>query len=458
MKSWKKQLNEELDGAVPQLKESVKNAPIIVGNSDGGTDTVNGGALVKRRVKIGSVCAAFLLVLALLFLCIFGVIGRNPLPELFVFTYEINPAVAFITDKDGVVQSVKALNKDADVLLADENLLAELENAPLSEAAVAFTESAARLGYLDVGANENAVRLSGAEEDSAVFNGTADSLRSYFCENGIYAAVVQDTATVSELCERAGLAETEDMSGLLASVGGLPVFYGERNVDTATTEELNAVYESYVIGTQLLELVTGKIAENVNAIISNAQAVAKIAILNYNIMLDGDNPFSPLPADYWTVRQYPDLVYSEGFSSLMAEMENAIADYKSEFGVLLNSIEDLTSAAEAYSSLSVSDLYELLTSVTAENFVSLAEKFVDMLGNIGNDVDELKTLFNKPQTAEEYITQMRTALAELSDYREQTYSEIYGKERADLTESDYAGFISGLEEKYGSLENFWNKK
>lgn len=458
MKSWKKQMNREFDDVAPKISDRVLNAPINTARADGGAETVNGGVLVMKRIGISSACVAVALALVFMFLGVFGVFGKNSLTEGYVFTYEINPAVAFITDKDGKVISVKALNKDADVVLCDENILVKLHNVPIADAVVAFTDEAARLGYLDVEAEENAVRLSGADGESKIFAAAADSLRGYFRENGIFAAVVEDSVTVKELSKRVGFDDINDLTGIINAVKSLPIYFGERKVDTASPEELAALYDDYILGGQFLELMRGELLDNAKAIIANAQLIARISVLNYNIMMHEDNPFSPFPADYWAVKKYPNAVYGDEFSALISEMDTLLDEYATEFGIALNSLSDLTSAAEAYASLANIDFYELFSSITKEDFSALAERFVSMLDNIGNNVDALKTLLNKSQTPEEYKTQMKTVLGELFDYREKVYLKIYNEERTELSQSEYESFISNIEQKYGSLENFWNEK
>ncbi len=459
MKSWKKQLIKEFDAAAPALKDEVLNAPIVT-ERDEATDMRNGNVLVKRKIGLFASCgAAAVLIIVLAFLGIFGVFGQKNGVDGFVFSLEINPAVAFVTDKDGKVKSVNALNEDADVILSDETTLGKLKNVPLSEAVVTYTDCAARLGYLDLSADKNAVRLSSSTEtDKALLESASDGLRGYFKTNGIFAVVVEDTVAVDELSERLGVKITSDLSELTDSLEKLSVRFGERIGENASVEKLQSFYETYIIGSQTLGYVRDELLGNVEKIVSNAQMLSQMEICSYNIMMHGDNPFNPLPADYWTVKKYPNAEYGAEFAALMDEMSGLLAEYENEFGVSIESISDLTAAADAYSSLSDIDFEELFSSLTVNDFKTSADKYVGMLKNIGCDVADLETLLSAPQTAQEYFAQLQTTLNRLYNSRTEMYKDIYGQERAEISETEYNGFVNGVIKEYGSLENFWNKK
>ena len=459
MKSWKKLLNEEFEAAAPALKDEVRNAPIITAQSDA-SDIPSGNALAKRKPWIwacGAAATALAVVIALL--GILGVFTPKPAFDRFVFSLEINPAVSFVTDKNGVVKSVNALNADADVLLSEESTLQKLKNAPLFEAVVTFTDAAARLGYLDLTKTQNAVRLSSsAETYEELLASAAAGLRNYFMQSGIYAVVVQDVVTAKELSERMGLAGANSLAELSGSLESLSVRYGERVDENAGAETLRQLHETYIIGTQMLEYVRDELLTSIDDIVRNAQLLSQIALCSYNIMLHKDNPFNPLPVDYWTLKKYPNAEYSPEFSELAAEMENLLAEYESAFGVAIGSLSELTAATDVYSSLSGIDFEELFSALTAEDFLASATKFVGMLKNIGHDVTAHEFLLTAPQTAQEYFAQLETTLNALSASRYEKYKEVYDSPRDRISEAEYEEFISEIVREYGSVENFWNKK
>lgn len=459
MKSWKKQLNKEFDTAAPALKNDVLNAPIITAQTQE-SDIQNGNVLVKRKAGIFASCGALaILIIIFAFLAIFGVFGSTPVTDRFVFSLEVNPAVSFVTDKDGNVKSVNALNEDADVILSDESTLDKLKNVPLSEAVVTYTDCAAKLGYLDLSATENAVRLSSSTEtDKALLASTSDSLRSYFKTNGIFAVVVEDVITVNELSTRLGVEVKSNLTELTASLENLSVRYGERIETDASAEKIKSYYETYILGAQTLEYVQGELLGNVEKIISNAQMLSQMGLCSYNIMTHKDNPFNPIPADYWTVKNYNGADYGAEFAALMDEMGALLTEYENKFGVSIGNITDLTSAVAAYSSLAGIDFEELFSSLTVNDFRTSAAKYVGMLKNIGNDVSGLEALLSVPQTAQEYVAQLQTALQQLHGSRTEQYKGIYEQERGEISETEYNDFVNSIVREYGSLENFWNKK
>ncbi len=458
MKSWKNQLKDEFDAAVPALKDEVRNAPIVTAREDA-ADIRNGIVLVKRKIGIWTSCGVVaIIVVVIAFLGIFGVFTPKPVFNRYVFSLEINPAVSFVTDKDGNVKSVRALNEDADVILCDENTLSKLINAPLSEAVVVYTDCAARLGYLDLTLTQNAVRLSSSSDtDKNLLSATSDSLQSYFKRNGIYAVVIEDAVSLRELSGRIGISGAGTLSELTDKVESLSVRYGERNIGSSDEDQLKNLYETYVVGTQLFDLVQDELLDNVNDIMRNAKMLSQMGICSYNIMMHKDNPFNPFPFDYWTIKKYPNAQYGAEFAALMNEMEDLLSEYESAFGVSIESLTDLTSAADAYSPVSGIDFKDLFQTLTASDFLASAENYVGMLKNIGSDVATLEALLNAPETSEEYAEQLKTALGTMFDYRSERYFDIYETQREQITQTDYDNFINKIVEDYGSLENFWNK-
>lgn len=456
MKSLKKRLNAEFDLSAPALKQEVLNAPIITAEGDA-PDVYGGNTLIKRRAGIAGVCAAAAIALLFALLGILGVFSPAPVTDRFVFTLEINPAVCFVTDGGGEVKSVTALNGDADVILSDESTLNKLKNVPLNKAVVEYTDCAARLGYLDL-TSPTAVRLTGCtQSDEALLDGASENLRTYFKDNGIYAAVVEQTVAVSELSGIIGI-EASTVSELADGIDGLSVCYGERISADADEEGLQSVYESYIVGSQMLEYVRGELLGNIKRIAENAEMLSEMVICNYNIMMHKQNPFNPIPADYWTVKKYSSAEQEPQFAELMTQMEELLSEYEQRFGVRVESIAELKAAADVYSSLAQIDFEELFSSLTPEDFVPSAEKYVGILRNLGFDTSVLETLLSVPKTAQEYLSKMQTALSGLFDSRLQKYADIYNGQRESISQSDYDEFINGILSDYGSLENFWEKK
>ncbi len=466
MKFWKKQLKDEFDKAVPSLSEEVRNAPIITRNFGEAENiaTRNGNTLAFRRVGIISVSAAAVLALVFIVMAVCGVFSPNVTPPVvtpdkYIFTLDINPSVAFVTDKNGVVSSVNALNEDADVVLSDNDILNGVKGKPLSEAIAAYTDGAMKLGYLDPTKSQNAVRLSCGEDTSDdILNAASDSLKNYFMKNGIYAVVVKNTVNVKELSERLGVKETKNAEDLAKTLENLSVYSGDRISSELNADELQNLYKTYVVGTQTLEYVRDELLKNVNEIVSNAKALNEISLLSCNIMMDKSNPYSPFPVDYWRIKNNPNASYDEDFAALMKKMDDMLEEYENAFGVAISSLEELKHAVAAYSSLAGVDFKELFSSITLADFQNSAEKYVTILKNIGCDVTEIESLLTAPETTEEYVRQFKTVLNRLYAARKEEFEDIYNRPRTEISEADYANFVDEITRKYGSLENFWNNK
>lgn len=443
MKSWKKQLNDEFDKYAPPLSEKVKNAPIMaVERND--TAVRNGNTLLRKRLGIGSLCATMATIILFVCLGIFGVFSPKNDFDNYIFTLEINPAVVFITDKNGNVESVKSLNEDADLILSNETELNKLKNIPLKEAIVIYTDNAAKLGFLDFSENGDVVRLSSTNEtDNNMMNEISNSLTSYFCEKGIYAVVVENKLPVKDLCSQMGLPEVKDISNLTSTLNEFSVCYGARINDNTTIEDL---YNSYIVGKGLLEEVQKELLDNVSDIVTNAQMISNISTLNMQIVAQSY-------MDYWTIK---DKNPSQEVQELINSMKTALDEYENKFGKSINSLNELMYVVNVYSKYAGQDLESVINSLSIDEFTREATNFVGMLENIGIDVSQYRTLLTKPQTVNEYMEQLETVISLLKNSRFDQYLEIYNEVRSKISENDYDNFVEKIINDYGSLENFWN--
>lgn len=458
MSSWKKRLRDEFDAAAPKLRSDIAAAPIITSQAQA-SNVNNGGAIAKRKIGLFGACGAVAVVVAVMaLLAIFGVFDPKPIAKKHVFALEINPAVAFVTDGDGTVQSVNALNADADVILANKSVADRLKNVPLAEAVVIYTDSAARLGYLDLTSADNIVRFTGSSDaDKALMSNASDDLRGYFKTNGIYAAVSENVTTAAELGARLGVPDASSVSELADKLAAKPTLFGERIDAGASDEALRELYDAYIVGTQMLEFVRAELLESVNDIAESARMLSQMVMCNYNIMMHRDNPFSPIPADYWALEKYGDGAYTDEFSGLLDRMRGLLTEYENKFGKPIGSSTELVIASDAYSSMS-DDFEALFTALSPESFAASASKYVEMLKNIGRDESELDALLSAPHTVEEYFAQLQTATARLYASRTDRYKPVYEAPRSEISDGDYADFVDGLIAEYGSLENYWNEK
>ena len=450
MRSWKKQLKYEFDKTVPMLKEEIKNMPIAVENRSEGREKRSGNALFGRGMIISTACVAML---AIIF-TVLGVLGVfkptiSPTQSRYVYTLEINPSVAFVTDENGVVQDVRSLNEDADVVLFDDSLLQSIQNSRLSDAVALYVDTASKLGYLDL-ANETAVRLTTTtDSDQELFAEISNGLSNYFKTKGIFAVVVENSVSVDELRDILGVSAT-DRESLADALDKLSVKVGERISENVDEETLKELYDNYIINLQTFELIRSDLIENVERIESSIRALKDIGVLSLKILTHKDNPF-PISADYWTIKKYGKNDYTEEFTALMNEMDELIAEYKSNNGIEIASLDEVKEIIETYQSFDKDDF-------TFDEFKNSLPKYVAILKNIGIDVSALEKIVEVPTTYEEYSTQFSAVMQELYDSRTAKNADEYSRPRKEITQNEYDDFVARIITEYGSLENFWNKK
>ena len=477
MKNFKKLLNDEFEAASPELSEEVKNAPIITGKEAFEIEVAarygnTVAAESKRKLYIGAAFIAVLIALVFAVLAATGTFkkGGVTIKTDYVFAYEINPAVAFVTDENGVVKNVSSLNKDADVVLSDEETADKIKNVPLETAVVTYTEAVAKLGYLDIKKSEtkeslSAVRISFAESADKIISSVKSSLEGFFKSHGIFSAVVDDKVDVKELCSRVNV-EYDEKGGLKSLSDTLETenntYYGKVNKN-ATEAEIKDLYENEIVGSDILDIVRGGLIENLNKIKKNAEMIKNIYDLNNEIMTHADNPFSLLGkgADFWTLKKWCglDYDYSEEFSALMIKTDLAVEEYKEYFNKELKSSDDLKEAGNVYQNLGDvfgTGIEAILKNFTSEDFIVSPDKFISLLKLIGIDVSDIESIINSvPTTVEKYIAEMKSAVLMLKTARYEKFSAVYEEARNEITTADYDEYINRIISSYGSLTNFW---
>ena len=117
-------------------------------------------------------------------------------PDTGTLTYismRINPEIEVVADENGEIVAVNPVNADAEVVLAEVDLMGQT----VAEAGEAFTEVATELGYLDVDSEDATVYINaeGENEDlcERLENNISDSIHKYFDNNGIFGKVSPET-------------------------------------------------------------------------------------------------------------------------------------------------------------------------------------------------------------------------------------------------------------------------
>lgn len=458
MKSWEKRLNEEFEAAVPALSREVLNAPVQSVKEEEKPRAKKISPL-KKRLFFGSGFAAAALAIVFTVLGVTGVFAPPAAPKLAggVYTLEINPAVVFVTAENGKVLSVKSLNEDADVVLSDEKTRDKLINAPISEAIVVYTDAVVKAGYLDITKRENAVKLSYADwVNGDRLNSVTESLQDYFKQKGVYAAIAEQSLTNRELCEKVGVAVTDKTGELLDGLESLSAFFADRSVKNATTEELQNLYNEYIVGKSTLEYVKKELISRVSDIAEGALLLKEIGVCNVKIISSIYNPGGfIIHYDYWRIKSTPNLTYGEEFAALIKEMDGLIDEYEQKFGKKIATSDEYDVVRDAFSAFQDVNVKEFLTSLTVADFRSSIGEYITVLKNIGYDTSALEAIINAPQTAEEYFGQLRVVTRQTLLSREKDFENVYSAPREQISATDYDDYINGIIAKYGSLENFW---
>lgn len=456
MKNWKKSWLKELDSITPKLSDEVKDAPIP---ARGETVVNDGGVAVKARYNSKTLIitvTAMLLCLAIAGLAVF----LPKKPSASVFTVEINPTVNFVTDGSGTVTGVMAVNGDADVILSDEEVYRSLLGKKIDEAVTLYVDYAARLGYLDISKDGAAVRISGCKDSrpDKLLQGVNGALQGYFTKKGVYAVAITEAVDLAEYGTRSGMKDVGSLADMVKFVADGKTLTLQRNSENMSTAQLQSSYKDLVGDYD--DFMLSNIKDNVNKIVNSAADVKKLAELNKAIEQSGDNPsFLFLLKDYWSVKTYYSAAsYTQEFSALMGEMETALNDYKTDYGVEFADKRSLLKADAKLNNLPVplEKLQEWLDDMTAAMLETCSAVLSDVMEIAGVLDEKLGELMKLPENAAEYVTKASEVLKHNFDKRAEEYKATYGQNRAEISEENYADYLSGIAERYGSLGEYWN--
>lgn len=460
MRNWKKKMLREFDEAIPPLSEKVRRAgiPVVATAERELPPSREERADEKRAPFFSGVRTRFVALAAVFLLVCCGVIGvlfpssSLPVGEQTVrfYSVEVNPAVLFMTDGDGIVTGAKATNADADAVFVSAGREEVFLGKTFAEAAVLFVGEARKLGYFDY--EKGAVRIGSEEGDtSETSSQAAESLRASFRENGLYAVVAEGTVEEGEPYQT--VFGTEEGVERAEAFVGLSDLFGMRLIPDG--QDIADVYSEYAVRGQLFGVVT----TDFDAVRERVEILSRMSELNEKISASPENPCIGLVRDYWTVKWTMELFRTEtdgSFVGMIEEMDRLVAEYDGKFGTVISSATELATAEAFYSFFADEEISEFLRSLTSISFDSSAERAIDLLRQAGFESDGLEALLRLPTTVEEYAEKIGDALGELVSARRERFRFDYEKHRDKISESDYGTFVRSLEEDYGSLLGYWN--
>ena len=351
-----------------------------------------------------------------------------------------------------------AVNEDADVVLSVSEVRENIVGKKIDEAVIYYVDCAAKLGYLDFSNDGSAVRVSGCKDfgSDKLLDGINGALQNYFTHKGVYAVAITESVDFAEYKARSGFAQGDSLADIIGVVGEGKTLSLERSAENKSAEQLQLSYKQLIGDYDEFMLV--QVKDNVNKIVESAADVRALRRLNEAIEQSADNP-SFLLKDYWSVKSYYAVAaYTQEFSALMDEMETALTEYKNNYGVEFADKWAVISADTKLDRLPVplEELQEWLDGLTAgiiEKFSALLSDIMEIAGVLDEGIGELMKL---PSNVTEFVAKSTEILQRDFNKRIDEYKATYEQVRQEITADDYASYINGIAERYGSLGEYWN--
>lgn len=135
----------------------------------------------------------------------------------------------------------------------------------------------------------------------------------------------------------------------------------------------------------------------------------------------------------------------------MREMDIALNNYKSEYGVLITGKTQLFSAVDSYLKLPA----ELLENLSLDKFKELSSDIAGILEITGLVTSDFANYLQAPDSFEEYARKTLNIIN--SEYRSrlEAYGSLYNKYRPPLESADYENYIESIIDSYGNLSAYW---
>lgn len=450
MKSWKKKWKEQLNDLVPPLDDNIKNMPIDSAPQTNGNGK-NTLTLSKKATTVTVCIVIACLVIATVLACTLTLNKNTPI-EQYVFTVEINPSITVVTDKSGNVMSITSSNNDADVILSDKEAVSAMIGKPFAELVSWYAERAGILGYLDVTETGSAVRISACEQGENLLQTASECLQAYFIDKGIYAVVITEKVDMDEFSKRSGI-KSDSLESLAKLITGTPALLNERLAQN--TDNVQKLYEQNILSDTLLKVVENFISDNLQLIEKNIVELKNIFQLYWQILTHEDNPGESLwnMDDYWDIKEnYADKVSGE-LAEIMTQMDEALAQYETDFGIKIESTSQFSDLIKNYGDLlTLNSIDSLLNNFSAEVLIEYCKSFADIFEIIGDD--KISGLLILPENKQEFTDKLTAALSLEFAHRKDLFENEFNRLQS-ISEEDYDAFVNNILSEYGSLENYW---
>jgi len=351
-------------------------------------------------------------------------------------TLEINPSVTMITDKNGNVSKVIALNDDADVILSKNERYDSLIGVALSDAITQFVDCAAKLGYLNLD-SPDAVRISfTGDSESTWLDNSVSELEKYFDDKNISTVVIHDVLDVKAFCQRSGIDGVEDKEALKNWADDISALCVERSAAKLSESEIAALYRE-----ECMEKILKQ--ELHDSLDSYVKLILEMHKTNVEILTSA-------LTDYWSIKEngWPVFVPDKNKAAeLVSKMDNLILDFENRYGKKISSYDELLQT--------IADITDLTSQFLAawENGVESALEMLNESGVAINDTIK-KLISNTPTDSENYISAVKDTYSVKYDSMENSNRNLYESERPSV---DYSELKNNLINTHGSLNDFFEK-
>lgn len=453
-----KMLINELS-SLPDAAPYVVRAPLPQAKAEPQKERISLWQLLKQRSLRAYALAAIVLVSVLLpVLYAFGIFTQRPGEGAVVLS--INPSVAFVTDKRDIVTGVASRNRDADVLLQDSSFVSSVVGMHVTYACVAFADRARQLGYLsdETGAVKVSVTNRAKTHRKDMQNALYQSLSSYFCDSGVFVAVVTEGVKPKAFAEANGFSG-KNAKELSQSIVHADTLVTQTEVAGMPEEEMEQNYAQL-----LADYAEDAINESYHIAAYKKQAIAALYSKNNEIEEHEDNP-GFLLKDYWSVAGGM-ASFTQEFTLLMGEMAAMLNAYYTQTGDSIDGKLALGMLYQYYQSVDLAERRASCDSVieslhSASNSFTVAlvlalfgddSALTDWLDGLLGDVTET------PASKEEYEQKAELMLERERELMLQHNKAEYSAKRDPIPKEDYASYERELINEYGSLEAYYNSR
>lgn len=455
MSSWKKQWLSELDKTVPQKGEVYSSVPLPEKPEQKPVPPY------KRWWVLAPVTAV--LIIAIVLTVVFLVPGESADPEPVgapvMLTVEINPSASFVTDKDGIILNVVALNSDADVVLSGDTL-SKINGETLSEGVKMYVDRARELGYINSDEG-GALRLSFFEgADDQTVSAVKSAVEDYAKSNGVFIAVLGEVVDEDTFATRSGLTELigKDIEESLSYVQNMQESYSARLAEATDITKLSELYEEAVSDyKKAFDGVLTAINNSAQKVSTYALDLIDISSSALSILTHSQNPGIIFPYDYWTIKARYD--YSEldkDFAVLMEEMDVKLEAYNLKYGKDILSLSDLDALYQKFKNISYNEVLSFIDRVSEGITLKDLAWITEYADALGVEIGEISEIIDIPESIEEYLDKVNKLIGMESEERLSENAETYNAERETLTSDEYAEEYARIIETYGSLSEYWN--